>query len=98
MTAETIAIVYLAVVFVVAGGVEIYKRFRTRAKDWEYRILAVVLSALMALVAYYGAPLPGTPVALIGYFALVYVGQYFVSLEVIKKIVASALKKGGVDV
>lgn len=98
MTVETIAIIYLAVIFVVAGGVEIYKRFRTKAKDWEYRVLALLLAAVMVLVAYYGAPLPGTPIALLGYFALVYVGQYFISIEVIKKIVTSALKKGGVDV
>lgn len=98
MTVETIAIIYLAVIFVVAGGVEIYKRFRTKAKDWEYRVLALLLAAAMVLVAYYGAPLPGTPVALLGYFALVYVGQYFISIEVIKKIVTSALKRRGVDV
>lgn len=96
---EQILLYLLLAAAAVSGLLETYKQVRKKAHDWEYRLIAGVLSVGLAAVIFYGGfGLSGNSLSLVLWAALVYVCQYFVSMEVMKKIFSAVLKKKGVEV
>ena len=86
-------------VVIIALLMEAYKKIlrKDRAKVWEIRILAVVLTVVLTWTGVKGFSLPGSTLALVYYSLAVYALQFFVDMHVIKILVSAWARKKGID-
>ena len=86
-------------VVIIALMVEAYKKKirKDRAKPWEIRILAIVLTVILTYTGTKGFDLPGHDLAIVYYAIGVYGLQFFVDMKVIKALVRSWAKRKGIE-
>jgi hypothetical protein len=90
---KTVAGILAAIVVVVAFGMEAYKKNlrgdasgKTRAARWEIILVAASLSVLLTASLGFGLGFPGMPLAGIGYAATVFILQWQLDQNVVKRL------------
>ena len=87
---KTLVIALIAISLVIAVLMETLKRFwkkqKTDIRTWVQIALPGALSILLSWVVWKSLTLPGTWEILIAYSLAVFLGQYYLSMEVMKRV------------
>lgn len=97
MDYKFVAIILGAVAIAIAALMEFLKARakarRNKLATWVMIVIPAVLSALLAWVAWAGFGLPGEPPAMIAYALIIFVVQYFISIEILKRVCKGLVKQ-----
>ncbi len=97
---EVFIAVLIAMPVIIGLFMEVYKKTirKDKAKTTEIYAVALILSVGTTVSGYFGFELQGLPPALFVYFMYVFTGQFFVSMELIKKVVKIIAEHRGVRI